>query len=80
MKCDNLLKNLNDYIDGDVTPAICEELEKHLAACQPCHLVMDNIRKTIEIYKDGKPYPMPEGFRSRLHESLRASYGRRFSK
>jgi anti-sigma factor RsiW len=56
MKCEELLAMLNEYVDGTVDPAICEEFEKHMAGCNPCQVVVDNIRKTITLYKAGQPY------------------------
>ena len=78
MKCEELLKALNDYVDGDVDPAVCEEFEEHLAGCNPCQVVVDNVRKTIALYKAGEPYPMPEEFHKRLHENLRARWREKF--
>ena len=71
MKCEELLKMLNEYVDGTVDPAICEEFEKHMAGCNPCQVVVDNIRKTISLYKDGEPYGLPMAFREKLHATLR---------
>jgi len=51
MKCDELLKLLNEYVDGEIDPAFCKEFEQHLAGCDPCKIVVDTIRKTILIYK-----------------------------
>jgi hypothetical protein len=34
-------------------------------------VVVDNIRKTITLYKQGKPYELPVEFRQRLHAALR---------
>jgi hypothetical protein len=62
---------LNEYVDGTVDPAICEEFEKHMAGCNPCQVVVDNIRKTITLYKEGKPIELPAAFRQRLHSALR---------
>ena len=71
MKCEELLKLLNEYVDGTVDPALCDEFERHMAGCNPCQVVVDNIRKTITLYKQGKPYDLPAAFRDRLHQSLR---------
>jgi len=71
MKCAELLKYLNEYVDGTVDPAVCEEFEKHMAGCNPCQVVVDNIRKTITLYKGGKPYKLPAEFHERLHNVLR---------
>ena len=71
MKCAELLTSLNEYVDGTVDPAICEEFEKHMAGCNPCQVVVDNIRQTITLFKQGKPYDLPIKFRQRLHSELR---------
>jgi anti-sigma factor RsiW len=71
MKCAELLATLNEYVDGTVDPAICEEFEKHMAGCNPCQVVVDNIRQTITLFKEGKPYDLPITFRQRLHSALR---------
>ena len=80
MKCEELLAALNDYVDGDLTPDICDMFEEHLAGCNPCQVVVDNVRKTIELYSEGEPYPMPEEFQRRLHEDLRARWRKKFGK
>jgi anti-sigma factor RsiW len=71
MKCHELLKLLNEYVDGTVDPALCEEFERHMAGCDPCQVVVDNIRKTITLYREGQPYELPVQFRERLHAALR---------
>jgi anti-sigma factor RsiW len=74
MKCHDLLRMLNDYVDGDIDPAICKEFDKHLAGCNPCRIVVDNIRRTIVLYKDGREYPLPVGCRKRLHAALKKKW------
>ena len=71
MKCEELLAMLNDYVDGTVDPAVCAEFEQHMAGCNPCQVVVDNIRQTITLYKDGQPYAMPVQIRERMHAALR---------
>ena len=71
MNCTVLLALLNEYVDGTVDPSICEEFEKHMAGCNPCQVVVDNIRKTITLYKEGKPVDLPVEFQNRLHTVLR---------
>jgi hypothetical protein len=71
MKCEQLLRVLNEYVDGTVDPSICAEFERHMAGCNPCQVVVDNIRKTITLYREGKPCELPLEFRQRLHTVLR---------
>ncbi len=71
MKCEELLALLNEYVDGTVDPGLCAEFEKHMAGCNPCQVVVDNIRKTITLYKEGQVCDLPLEFRNRLHQALR---------
>lgn len=74
MSCEELLKALNDYVDDEAALAVYREFADHLAGCNPCQLVVDNIRKTIRLYKAGEPYPMPAAFSDRLRDALRARW------
>lgn len=74
MNCRELLEQLNQYVDGDIDPALCEEIERHLADCDPCQVMVDTLRKTITIYKNGRPLELPPGFHKRLHQTLRAHW------
>ncbi len=49
---------------------ICESFEHHLHDCNPCQIVVDNIRKTITLYK-GAAYELPPELHQRLCECLR---------
>jgi len=77
MKCEELLAMLNDYVDGGIDPGVCEQFEKHLAGCNPCQVVVDNIRKTITLYKGSEQYELPVQFRERLHSALRAKWNKK---
>ena len=74
MNCEELLAMLNEYVDGGVDPGVCEQFEHHLAGCNPCQVVVDNIRQTITLYKEGEPYELPLPFRERLRAALRAKW------
>jgi anti-sigma factor RsiW len=80
MKCEDLLQAMNDYVDGNVDPGICEQFEQHLAGCNPCQVVVDNIRKTITLYQAGQPYEMPAEFQQKLRVALREKWKATFSK
>ena len=57
---------------------MCREFAEHLAGCNPCQVVVDNIRNTIRLYKAGEPYPMPPAFQARLRDALRAKWEEAF--
>lgn len=78
MTYEELLRALNAVIDDESALALYTEFAEHLAGCNPCHLVVDNIRKTIRLYKAGEPYPMPEAFQDRFRAALRAKWKAKF--
>jgi len=71
MKCQEMLQMLNEYVDGTVDPALCAEFERHMAGCNPCQVVVDNIRQTITLYRDGQVYELPAPVHDRLRMALR---------
>lgn len=78
MQCDELLKALNEYVDGNLDPAICDEFQQHLAGCNPCQVVVDNIRQTITLYKSGQRYDLPADLHGRLRQRLRDRWKQQF--
>lgn len=70
MNCRGLIVELTEYLDGDLSADVRVELELHLAKCENCRIVVNTTRKTIEIYCNAEPAPLPEDVRGRLHEAL----------
>ncbi|HMO14610.1 MAG TPA: zf-HC2 domain-containing protein [Pirellulaceae bacterium] len=82
MTCEELLKALNEYVDGalDLSEAECQRFAEHLAGCNPCQIVVDNIRGTIELFRNGKPFPLPAEFKTRLNQTLRQRWAEKFGR
>ncbi len=74
MKCEELLAMLNEYVDGTIDPAVCKDFERHMAGCNPCQVVVDNIRQTITLYRAGQPYEIPEPIAARLRRTLQEAW------
>lgn len=80
MKCEDLLAALNEYVDGELDPGICDAFEHHLAECNPCQIVVDNIRRTIRLYKGGEPFEVPAEFQEKLCQHLRDRWKAKFAR
>jgi predicted anti-sigma-YlaC factor YlaD len=78
MKCEELLAALNDYVDGEQKSALCQALQEHLANCNPCQIVIDNIRQTITLYRAGEAVPLPAALHEHLRSLLREQWARKF--
>lgn len=69
-KCIHLPPNWCDYLDNDADKAICAEIERHLAECKDCRVVVDTLRQTIHLYRTLPQPQLPEGVRERLYKTL----------
>jgi len=69
--CEELLGSLSAYIDGDLSPELCQELEKHLAGCNDCRVVLNTTKRTIDLVHSPIEKPdLPEDVRERLFKRL----------
>jgi anti-sigma factor (TIGR02949 family) len=70
-QCKQLLGSLSDYIDGELQAELCAELEQHMEGCDNCRIVVNTLRKTVELYREtNEPVALPEDVRSRLFNKL----------
>ena len=70
MNCKKVILQLTSYLDGVLDSTMRADLEKHLSQCTDCRLVVDTTRKTIQIFCNSEPVPLPEDVRKRLHQAL----------
>ena len=50
-KCSTMLGDLSDYIDGNLQDEICAQIEEHMKTCDNCRVVVNTLRKTVELYE-----------------------------
>ena len=70
MDCRQLILELSNYLDGEMDASLQAELEEHLKKCPDCRMVVNTTKKTIDIFCQCAPAPLPENVRSRLHRAL----------
>ena len=72
-KCQDVLSLLSEYLNLELPPGACQEIETHLAGCTPCEEFADSLRKTVEICQRYQPDELPAGLgqeaRARLLEA-----------
>ena len=70
-ECRYLLDSLSDFIDGTLSSQLCNEIERHMADCENCRIVVDSLRKTIYLYHEtAAPLAVPDKVRARLYQRL----------
>jgi predicted anti-sigma-YlaC factor YlaD len=70
VKCETIITELADYLDEALDPLLRASIEQHLGNCQDCRIVVDTCKKTIQIFCNSEPAPLPDDARQRLHEAL----------
>jgi len=69
--CYHFLDSLSDYVDGELKAELCQELERHMADCDDCQIVVDTLKKTVSLYKEAAEEPaIPSDVRVRLFRKL----------
>jgi hypothetical protein len=70
ISCLEVIRELSNYIDKDVTPELREQIVGHLPSCTHCTAVYDGLRNTITLVGDGRSFQLPPGFSRRLRARL----------
>jgi anti-sigma factor (TIGR02949 family) len=71
MNCETLLGSLSEYIDGELSPELCREIEKHLAGCENCRVVLNTTNRTIDLVQSpAEAVAVPDDVRERLFKRL----------
>jgi anti-sigma factor (TIGR02949 family) len=70
MKCKEVIRELSEYLDGELDPSLADDLRRHLERCEDCCIVVDTTRKTIEMYCNMEPAPLPPDVQQRLQRAL----------
>ncbi len=70
--CEELITSISEYVEGSINPQLCLELEKHLSECHNCRVVVNTLKKTIDIYReqntqDKVPVDVKNRLLARLH-------------
>ena len=67
MRCRQVIDKISEYIDGELDPELTRELERHLAHCEDCRIVVDTANQTVKIFNDTEPAALPDDVRERLN-------------
>lgn len=70
MNCNGVRREISNYIDGDIDATVRLDFELHLQGCRHCTVVVDQVKKTVELFCDAEPVDLPNDVRSRLYEAL----------
>jgi hypothetical protein len=72
--CKEIFALLSDYLNLELPPDACKEIETHLAGCPPCIEFTESLRKTVELCRHYRPAQLPEPLGKRAREELLDAY------
>ena len=76
--CTDYIQNLCSYVDGEADDSICREIEKHLKDCPECRVMVDTLKKTVILCKEGEKIHFPDELRAKLESALEKKWKERF--
>ncbi len=68
--CRALLESLSLYVDGEAGEALCQEIERHMAECENCRIVIDTLNQTVRLYREHGHANLPGEAKRRLFVAL----------
>jgi len=70
ISCEEVWRDISDYIDEDLDPVQRASLDQHFAECRHCTALLDGTRNVIGLYRDERLLAPPDGFHERLYQRL----------
>lgn len=72
--CRDIFEQLSAYLDAELSPETCREIEVHLAGCGPCEDFLASLRKTVELCRGGQVGVEPRQLSPEVRQRLLAVY------
>ena len=73
-KCKEVFALLSEYLNLELPPGACQEIDRHLAGCAPCIEFTESLRKTIDLCRGYRPTEFPEPLGTQAREELLKAY------
>lgn len=70
VNCEEVWREVSNYLDGEVEPTLRAAIEDHVHGCTRCAAVVDGMRNVIQLYGDERMLEVPIGYSQRLHQRL----------
>lgn len=74
--CAQILAQLSDYLDAEISSEARQIVEAHLAKCRRCSLVYSTTRKTLRIVTECGVFTIPASRSTRLQSHLKELFAR----
>jgi len=72
--CQEVFALLSAYLDLELPPDACAEVEAHLADCAPCVEFAESLRKTVDLCRRYQPAELPGPLGQQARDNLLEAY------
>jgi RNA polymerase sigma-70 factor (ECF subfamily) len=73
-KCREIFSLLSEYLNLELPPEACQEMEAHIAGCVPCVAFTESLRKTVELCHRYSPAELPDPLGADARSQLLDAY------
>ncbi len=70
MTCRELFERLSEYVDGELSQEICEEIRRHMEGCDPCVAFAKTLKTTADLCRRLPSQPIPPDVAADLRSFL----------
>ncbi len=70
LNCEQVWREISNYIDGDVDAGMRPAMDEHFKTCARCASVLAGTRNVVKLYGDERMLELPAGFSQRLEKRL----------
>jgi RNA polymerase sigma-70 factor, ECF subfamily len=69
--CPDVLRLFSEHLEGEISSALCAELESHVAACPACRAQCDTLQRTLVACKNAPAPEVPAAVQASVRAALR---------
>jgi predicted anti-sigma-YlaC factor YlaD len=79
LSCEEVRREISNYLDDDMSPRMRRLLEAHLDQCRKCAVLLDSTHNVLVLLADEQRFELPDGFSSRVRQMLAKEFENRKS-
>ena len=70
LSCDQVLSELQDYLDDDLAAELRKQLDGHLAHCKTCKVIYDSLKRTLTLVTDSGSFELPPAVSDKIQQRV----------
>lgn len=72
--CKEIFSLLSQYLDAELPPDLCREIDTHISGCPPCVEFMESLKKSIALCHEYQSRDLPGPLPVKARDELLSAY------